>query len=130
MKEEYLTKDYALRWCSMHCLPTAVVNERKRLADEYADKFIAEYITDEIVQASEDNMVFREDMFGVEGAFANAMFKIGKRYKDTADIEVVYSKPEIEDGNGNKKVVVSFIVKNIPNINARKEREKQAANKK
>ena len=130
MKEEYLTTEYVLEWCAKHCLPTDVVNERKRLADECADRFIEEHITDEIVQASEHNMVFGEDMFEVEGAFVSAMFKIGKRYKDTADIEVVYSKPEIEDGNGNKKVVVSFIVKNIPNINARKEREKQAAKKK
>ena len=130
MKEEYLTTEYAHKWCELHCLPSAVVKERKRLADECADRFIAEHITDEIVQASEDNMVFREDMFDVEGAFASAMFKIGERYKDTADIEVAYSKPEVEDENGNKKVVVSFIVKNIPNINARKEREKQAAKKK
>ena len=130
MKEEYLTTEYVLEWCAKHCLPTDVVNERKRLADECADRFIAEHITDEIVQASDDNMVFREDMFDVDGAFASAMFKIGNRYKDTADIEVDYSKPEIEDENGNKKVVVSFIVKNIPNINARKEREKQAAKRK
>ena len=130
MTEEFLTTEYALEWCKKHCLPTDVVNERKRLADECADRFIEEHITDEIVQASEYNMVFSEDMFEVEGAFLSAMFKIGQRYKDTADIEVVYSKPEIEDENGNKKVVVSFIVKNIPNINARKEREKEAANKK
>ena len=130
MKEEYLTTEYVLKWCAEHCLPTDVVNERKRLVDECADKFIAEHITDEIVQASEYNMVFGEDMFEVEGAFVSAMFKIGERYKDTADIEVAYSKPEVEDENGNKKVVVSFIVKNIPNINARKEREKQAAKKK
>ena len=130
MKEEYLTTEYVLEWCKKHCLPTDVVNERKRLADECADKFIEEHITDEIVQASEYNMAFGEDMFEVDGAFVSAMFKIGQRYKDTADIEVAYSKPEVEDENGNKKVVVSFIVKNIPNINARKEREKQAAKKK
>ena len=130
MKEEYLTTECVLEWCKKHCLPTNVVNERKRLADECADRFIEEHITDEIVQSSEYNMVFGEDMFEVEGAFVSAMFKIGQRYKDTADIEVAYSKPEVEDENGNKKVVVSFIVKNIPNINARKEREKEAANKK
>ena len=130
MKEEYLTTEYTLDWCKNHCLSTDVVNERKRLADECADRFIAEHITDEIVQASEYNIVFGEDMFEVEGAFVSAMLKIGERYKDTADIEVAYSKPEVEDENGNKKVVVSFIVKNIPNINARKEREKQAAKKK
>lgn len=130
MKEEYLTTEYVLEWCKKHCLPTDVVNERKRLADECADRFIEEHITDEIVQSSEYNMVFGEDMFEVEGAFVSAMFKIGERYKDTADIEVAYSKPEVEDENGNKKVVVSFIVKNILNINARKEREKQAAKKK
>lgn len=131
MKEEYyMTTEYVLKWCAEHCLSTDVVNERKRLADECADKFIAEHVTDEIVQASEHNMVFGEDMFEVEGAFVSAMFKIGQRYKDTADIEVAYSKPEVEDDNGNKKVVVSFIVKNIPNINARKECEKQAAKKK
>ena len=130
MKEEYLTTEYVVKWCAKHCLPTDVVNERKRLADECADRFIEEHITDEIVQASEYNMVFGEDMFEVEGAFVSAMFKIGERYKDTADIEVAYSKPEVEDENGNNKVVVSFIVKNIPNINARIEREKQAAKKK
>ena len=130
MTEEFLTTEYTLDWCKKHCLTTDVVNERKRLADECADRFIEEHITDEIVQASEYNMVFTEDMFEVDGAFLSAMFKIGNRYKDTADIEVAYSKPEIEDENGNKKVVVSFIVKNIPNINARKEREKQAAKKK
>ena len=130
MKEDYLTTEYVLEWCEEHCLSTDVVNERKRLGDECADRFIAEHITDEIVQASEYNMVFSEDMFEVEGAFLSAMFKIGDRYKDMADIEVVYSKPEIEDENGNKKVVVSFIVKNIPNINARKEREKEVAKKK
>ena len=130
MKEDYLTTECVLEWCKKHCLPTYVVNERKRLADECADRFIEEHITDEIVQASEYNMVFTEDMFDVEGALVSAMFKIGQRYKDTADIEVVYSKPEIEDENGNKKVVVSFIVNKIPNINARKEREKQEANKK
>ena len=131
MKEEYyMTTEYVLEWCKKHCLPTDVVNERKRLADECADRFIEEHITDEIVQASEYNIVFTEDMFDVDGAFVSAMFKIGERYKDTADIEVAYSKPEVEDENGNKKVVVSFIVKNIPNINARKEREKQAAKKK
>ena len=130
MKEEYLTTECVLEWCKKHCLPTNVVNERKRLADECADRFIEEHITDEIVQASEYNMVFGEDMFEVDGAFVSAMFKIGQRYKDTDGIEVAYSKPEVEDENGNKKVVVSFIVKNIPNINARKEREKQAAKKK
>ena len=130
MKEEYLTTEYVLEWCKKHCLPTDVVNKRKRLVDECADRFIEEHITDEIVQASEYNMVFGEDMFEVEGAFVSAMFKIGEQYKDAADIEVAYSKPEVEDDNGNKKVVVSFIVKNIPNINARKEREKQAAKKK
>ena len=124
MKEEYLTTEYVLEWCKKHCLPAAVVNERKRFADECADRFIEEHIIDEIVQASDYNMVFGEDMFEVEGAFVSAMFKIGERYMDTADIEVAYSKPEVEDENGNKKVVVSFIVKNIPNINARKEREK------
>ena len=130
MKEEYLTTEYVLEWCKKHCLSTDAVNERKRLVDECANRFIEEHITDEIVQASEYNMVFGEDMFEVEGAFVSAMFKIGQRYKDTVDIEVAYSKPEVEDENGNKKVVVSFIVKNIPNINARKEREKQAAKKK
>ena len=125
MKEEYMTTEYALNWCTKHCLLTDVVNERKRLADDCADRFIEEHITDEIVYASECNMVFSEDMFEADGAFVSAMFKIGQRYKDTDGIEVAYSKPEVEDENGNKKVVVSFIVKNIPNINARKEREKR-----
>lgn len=121
-KIEYLTNEYIINWLSKHCLPQSEIDELNRVANVAASK-ANDSVSDEMIENNEEISFNIDDFPENDRAFAAAMSKFGKRFRDNDDIEVRYTKIENDDGI----IKPTFTIRNLPLIAKHKEEERLAA---
>ena len=88
---EYLTTEWLIDWAKKNCKSKEQLDAEKAVALENANKVLSKLNG---VEITVDPIIFDVKEFESAHAFALAMEIASKRYKDTDDILVRYTKPE------------------------------------
>lgn len=87
----YLTDEWLIDWAKKNCKPKEQLDAENAVALENANKVLSKL---DGVEITIDPIIFDVREFESAHAFAKAMFIANKRYVDTDDIIVRYTKPE------------------------------------
>lgn len=87
----YLTDEWLIDWAKRNCKSKEQLDAEKAVALENANKVLSKL---DGVEITVDPIIFDIKEFESAHAFAMAMFIASKRYADTDDIIVRYTKPE------------------------------------
>ena len=87
----YLTDEWLINWAKKNCKPKEQLDAENAVALENANKVLSKL---DGVEITIDPIIFDVREFESAHAFAKAMFIANKRYVDTDDIIVRYTKPE------------------------------------
>lgn len=87
----YLTDEWLIDWAKKNCKPKEQLDAENAVALENANKVLSKL---DGVEITIDPIIFDVREFESAHAFAKAMFITNKRYVDTDDIIVRYTKPE------------------------------------
>ena len=87
----YLTDEWLIAWAKRNCKSKEQLDAENAVALENANKVLSML---DGVEITVDPIIFDIKEFESAHAFAKAMFIAGKRYADTDDIIVRYTKPE------------------------------------
>ena len=88
---DYLTDEWLIDWAKRNCKSKEQLDAENAVALENANKVLSKL---DGVEITVDPIIFDIKEFESAHAFAKAMFIAGKRYADTDDIIVRYTKPE------------------------------------
>lgn len=100
---EYLTKKRLLEWAEKNCKPKEELDVLKKAAEEEAFEMINKKLNN--VEITIEPIIFDASEFSNSLAFSKALDICSKRYKNTDDVLVRYTKPENKDTN---EVYVQF----------------------
>jgi hypothetical protein len=91
---DYLTNEWLIDWAKRNCKPKEQLDAENAVALENANKVLSKL---DGVEITVDPIIFDVKEFMSAHAFAIAMSIASKRYEDTDDIIIRYTKPEVKE---------------------------------